>query len=163
MEDISSLKYIVENALTSDYYEIAFIPTLINFLLCLILAFLLRYFYVSRSYSLVGKNHIGSILPILSGIVFIVIVIVKSSLALSLGLIGALSIVRFRTPIKEPEELIYLFFAIAIGLGFGANQAIITLALSLILIIVLHFWLSIKKDKLYNLEFNLSIIWKNNK
>ena len=39
--------------------------------------------------------------------------IVKSSLALSLGLVGALSIVRFRTPIKEPEDLIYLFLALA--------------------------------------------------
>ena len=57
-------------------------------------------------------------------IVFFVILIVKSSLALSLGLVGALSIVRFRTPIKEPEELIYLFLAIAIGLGFGAGQIV---------------------------------------
>lgn len=56
----------------------------------------------------------------------IVITIVKSSLALSLGLVGALSIVRFRTPVKEPEELTYLFLAIALGLGFGANQSIIT-------------------------------------
>ena len=52
--------------------------------------------------------------------------IVKSSLALSLGLVGALSIVRFRAAIKEPEELVYLFLIIAIGLGCGANQLIIT-------------------------------------
>jgi uncharacterized membrane protein YhiD involved in acid resistance len=52
----------------------------------------------------------------------LVISIVKSSLALSLGLVGALSIVRFRTAIKEPEELIFLFIAIAIGLGVGADQ-----------------------------------------
>lgn len=52
---------------------------------------------------------------------FLVIFVVKSSLALSLGLVGALSIVRFRTPIKGPEELVYLFLSIAIGLGFGAG------------------------------------------
>ncbi len=52
----------------------------------------------------------------------IIITIVKSSLALSLGLVGALSIVRFRAAIKEPEELSYLFLTIAIGLGFGADQ-----------------------------------------
>ena len=57
----------------------------------------------------------------------LVIAIVKSSLALSLGLVGALSIVRFRAAIKEPEELAYLFIAIAIGLGFGANQGITTI------------------------------------
>ena len=47
----------------------------------------------------------------------LVIAVVKSSLALSLGLVGALSIVRFRTPVKEPEELTYLFFSIALGLA----------------------------------------------
>lgn len=52
----------------------------------------------------------------------LIITIVKSSLALSLGLVGALSIVRFRTAIKEPEELLFLFIAITIGLGVGADQ-----------------------------------------
>ena len=56
-----------------------------------------------------------------------IITVVKTSLALSLGLVGALSIVRFRTPIKEPEELTYLFLSIGIGLGLGANQVQITL------------------------------------
>jgi hypothetical protein len=65
--------------------------------------------------------------------------IVKSSLALSLGLVGALSIVRFRAAIKEPEELVYLFLVIAIGLGCGANQLIITtvgIIFALILIVI---------------------------
>jgi uncharacterized membrane protein YhiD involved in acid resistance len=53
--------------------------------------------------------------------------VVKSSLALSLGLVGALSIVRFRTPIKEPEELAYLFLAIGLGVGLGADQRIGTI------------------------------------
>jgi len=57
----------------------------------------------------------------------LIITVVKSSLALSLGLVGALSVVRFRTPIKEPEELMYLFFCIGIGLGLGANQRLVTL------------------------------------
>ena len=57
----------------------------------------------------------------------LIITIVKSSLALSLGLVGALSIIRFRAAIKEPEELAYIFITIALGLGFGANQAIITI------------------------------------
>jgi len=60
-------------------------------------------------------------------ITLLVISVVKSSLALSLGLVGALSIVRFRTAIKDPEELMFLFFAISIGLGLGADQRILTL------------------------------------
>ena len=56
----------------------------------------------------------------------LVITVIKFSLALSLGLVGALSIVRFRAAIKEPEELVYLFFIIAIGLANGANQFLLS-------------------------------------
>ena len=72
----------------------------------------------------------------------IIIVTVKSSLALSLGLVGALSIVRFRAAIKEPEELVFLFLAISIGLVLGANQRIIALmgfALAMIIVWVRFF------------------------
>ena len=89
---------------------------------------------------------------------FLVIVIVKSSLALSLGLVGALSIVRFRTPIKEPEDLVYLFIAIGIGLGYGSGQVMITTILSLIILLVVYIWLS--KNKIENiLTYNLVITW----
>ena len=64
----------------------------------------------------------------------LIIAVVKSSLALSLGLVGALSIVRFRTPIKDAEELGYLFLVIATGLAAGANQEVaILVALPIIL------------------------------
>ena len=67
----------------------------------------------------------------------LIISIVKSSLALSLGLVGALSIVRFRAAIKEPEELTYLFFAIALGLGLGANQQLIVVVAFVIMSIII--------------------------
>jgi hypothetical protein len=57
-----------------------------------------------------------------------VIFVIKSSLALSLGLVGALSIVRFRAAIKEPEELIFLFFCIAVGLALGAKYPELAIA-----------------------------------
>ena len=66
------------------------------------------------------------VFPLILLTTVLVISIVKSSLSLSLGLVGALSIVRFRTPIKEPEELAYLFICIAAGLGLGANQTVPT-------------------------------------
>ena len=67
----------------------------------------------------------------------LIITIVKSSLALSLGLVGALSIVRFRAAIKEPEELAFIFFAISIGLGLGANQIPIVLTAFAVFMVVL--------------------------
>ena len=70
--------------------------------------------------------------------------VIKFSLALSLGLVGALSIVRFRAAIKEPEELVYLFFIIGIGLANGANQFLVSILATLITISILYF------RKLYN-------------
>mgnify|MGYP001276381203 CR=1 FL=1 len=112
----------INELINPNIAQLDIIPTLFSFFICVLMSFIVRDFYIKRSFSLTGKMHIGSIIPVLSTVVFLVIVVVKSSLALSLGLVGALSIVRFRTPIKEPEELVYLFLAIAIGLGYGAGQ-----------------------------------------
>ena len=56
---------------------------------------------------------------------------------MSLGLVGALSIVRFRAAIKEPEELVYLFFIIGIGLANGANQYLLSTIASVLVISIL--------------------------
>jgi uncharacterized membrane protein YhiD involved in acid resistance len=87
----------------------------------------------------------------------LIISIVKTSLALSLGLVGALSIVRFRAAIKEPEELSYLFFSIAVGLGFGANQRLVTIVATgvMLLIIWARYYLNNKSEK-QNLFLNIS-------
>jgi uncharacterized membrane protein YhiD involved in acid resistance len=87
----------------------------------------------------------------------LIISIVKSSLALSLGLVGALSIVRFRAAIKEPEELAYLFFAISIGLGLGANQRFIVVAAFIVMMIILWVrYLLRGKNTKQNLFLNIS-------
>ena len=132
--------------------------TLLNFCLCVAAGFLVRFFYLKRAYSISGKKHISSIIPILSGIVFIVIIVVKSSLALSLGLVGALSIVRFRTPVKEPEDLAYLFLAIAVGIGYGAGHVAMTTMLMAVLLAVIH--ICLPKNTESAAEFNLIIDWK---
>ena len=83
----------------------------------------------------------------------LIIYIVKSSIALSLGLVGALSIVRFRAAIKEPEELTYLFLVIGIGLGMGADQPGITVLAFTLIISLLYIrsrWFKSSKSPLYN-------------
>ena len=88
----------------------------VNLLLSIVLSSGLTWFYTRYGRSLSNRARFAHTLPVLALTTALVISIVKSSLALSLGLVGALSIVRFRTAIKEPEELLYLFVAIAIGL-----------------------------------------------
>lgn len=99
----------------------------LNLLVGLILTLVVAWYYEHFGESLSNRGRFARLLPVLALTTALVISIVKSSLALSLGLVGALSIVRFRTAIKEPEELLFLFIAIAIGLGVGADQRWVTL------------------------------------
>ena len=99
----------------------------INLLLSILLASAVAWFYTRYGRSLSNRARFAQTLPVLALTTALVISIIKSSLALSLGLVGALSIVRFRTAIKEPEELLYLFIAITIGLGVGADQRLPTI------------------------------------
>lgn len=156
MENLTALQDLINPEIT----QVDLLPTLFSFLMCVLMSFIVREFYLKRSFSLTGKTHIGSIIPILSTVVFLVIIVVKSSLALSLGLVGALSIVRFRTPIKEPEELVYLFLAIAIGLAYAAGQIFVSTIIILLILLVNYLWLS-NRQNLQTNEYNLIIKWEN--
>jgi hypothetical protein len=108
----------------------AYIPVgafLLNLFIAACLAWILGKVYEKYGNVLSNRALFGRNFLIITLTTTLIISVVKSSLALSLGLVGALSIIRFRAAIKEPEELSYLFLAIAIGLGFGADQAQITL------------------------------------
>ena len=94
----------------------------LNFAIALVLSLVVAWYYEHYAQSLSNRRKFAQLLPVLTLTTALVISIIKSSLALSLGLVGALSIVRFRTAIKEPEELMFLFVAITIGLGVGADQ-----------------------------------------
>lgn len=150
------------NRLSMNMPEIDIVQILVGLLFCVIAAFILRSVFLKRSISLSGKYHMGTVIPLLATITYLVILVVKSSLALSLGLVGALSVVRFRTPIKEPEELAYLFLAIAIGLGYGAGQIVATSIVFTCIILLIIFYLSRKTVKFEN-EFNLMIDCENGK
>ncbi|HKJ79925.1 MAG TPA: DUF4956 domain-containing protein [Prolixibacteraceae bacterium] len=108
-----------------------------NAVIVLILSALLELTYAKCAKSLSGRKIFAANFFLIGFTTMLIISIVKSSLALSLGLVGALSIVRFRSAIKEPEELAYLFYTIAIGLGLGANQRVITMVAFVILMLII--------------------------
>jgi len=114
------------NALVSAATDPQILTAMLHLGIGTVLAILLQFAYVRFGTSLSNRREFARIFPLITLAVIVVITVVKSSLALSLGLIGALSIVRFRTPVKEPEELAYLFITIAIGIGLGADQIAFT-------------------------------------
>ena len=133
----------------------------INLGIGVFLSILLRWHFKYFGSTLSNRDEFSQVCPFILLTTILIITVVKSSLALSLGLVGALSIVRFRTPIKEPEELAYLFIAIAMGLGLGADQRIPTLVAGpLILIVMAVFKWSRKESKKKNLY--LSLDWREN-
>ena len=85
LNDLLSVQQFAEQSISA---------VLVNLFLCMMLVSLVGWFYKKYSRSLGGKTHVGAILPLIGLTVFMVITVVKSSLALSLGLVGALSIVR---------------------------------------------------------------------
>jgi len=119
---------------------------LINLIIGTILALILRFHFRRFGSTLSNREEFAMVFPFILLTTILIITVVKSSLALSLGLVGALSIVRFRTPIKEPEELAYLFLSIAMGLGLGANQTIPTIVAGLTILVVMALIGSFKND-----------------
>jgi hypothetical protein len=107
---------------------------LLNLIVAVILSMIVRWHFKRFGSTLSNRDEFAQVFPFVTLTVVLIIMIVKSSLALSLGLVGALSIVRFRTPIKEPEELAYLFVSIAIGLGLGASQTVPTVIASVFIL-----------------------------
>ena len=137
MDSLTSLK---ENFnIQLNYPELA-----LNLIIAALLGWLLEFVFINYSNSINNKKVFSKNFVIIATTTAFIISIVKSSLALSLGLVGALSIIRFRTAIKEPEEISYLFICIGIGLGLGANYKLITIMAILLIIILI-----IIKEKIF--------------
>jgi len=126
-----------EEFLSGQAAQINIWEVLLNLAIAVVLSFILSYVYTHYGNSLSNRKMFARDFVILIMTTTLIITVVKSSLALSLGLVGALSIVRFRAAIKEPEELAYLFISIAAGLGLGADQRLITVIAFLVIMAVI--------------------------
>ena len=154
--DSSSLiaKKELENFFINSNIDIDFGNFFIALLLSLILAYLVKLTYIKVGRALNDKDYFSDTFIPLAIITTLVITVIKFSLALSLGLVGALSIVRFRAAIKEPEELVYLFFVIAIGLANGANQFLLSILATIIIITFLSIRNIYQNKNRNSYEFN---------
>ena len=154
--DDQQLKNILREA--RDLVTEVEIPFLISVIFIGIgLSLFLRWFYIKYGKSNTNRKLVADSFPLLIISITLIIYLIKSSLALSLGLVGALSIVRFRAAIKEPEELVYLLFAIAIGLGLGAKQITAVIIIYFITLGFLYLRQSIFKGENTNQRIMISL------
>jgi hypothetical protein len=130
---------------------------LINSVVIVVLIIILEFTYVKCARTISNRRQFAGNLLLIAFTTMLIISIVKTSLALSLGLVGALSIVRFRAAIKEPEELAYIFFAISVGLGLGANQTVVVIVAFLVAMLIIWGRFFIKgKSTTQNLYLNVT-------
>ena len=157
MEGVNSLNDIF-SVVSQDPFSIT--SLVINLIVGLVMALAIRWHYKNFGSTLSNREELSQVFPFILLTTILIITVVKSSIALSLGLVGALSIVRFRTPIKEPEELAYLFISIAIGLGLGAGQTLGTVVAGFTILgliaLLRRKWL---KEKLQGKNLYLSVDW----
>jgi len=132
---------------------------LINLVIGVLLALAVRWHFRRFGSTLSNRDEFAQVFPFVTLTTILIISVVKSSLALSLGLVGALSIVRFRTPIKEPEELAYLFISIAIGLGLGASQTVPTVIAAFFILGAMAGLKWVKRDD-FGKQLFLSLEWQ---
>lgn len=105
---------------------------LVAFICSIIIYAVYRFFYKGVSYS----ENFGTLLILLTMVTAFVIICISSNLVLSLGMVGALSIVRFRAAVKEPLDVGFLFLAIAAGLTAGARLYMIAILGTIIVSLV---------------------------
>ena len=152
---------LLNSNLSSDILRLSFIDGLTILLLALLAGYILRFVYKKYSTTFSSKNSYGNTLLLRTISVASLIAVVKSSLALSLGLVGALSVVRFRTAVKEPYNLSFLLLSICVGIGVGASQymfAFMTLIIGTISVYILYSYSGTKSSSSNDKSINIDTL-----
>lgn len=138
-------------------FEISPIDALINLcfaLLCgIIVAIAYRSTYRGVNYS--ANNVIAMIM--LAMITALVIVVIGSNLARAFGLVGAMSIVRFRTAVKDTQDIMFIFFALAAGLACGSGLYLVALTGTIFIAIVSWLAVQIQSENPRKREYLLQV------
>lgn len=113
------------------------IGVLLSIMLGLGIAFVYKYTHRGLSYEAAFVSTLVAIAPVVACVMFFI----QGNLVLSLGLVGSLSIIRFRTPIKDSRDMVFLFWSITAGLGAGTNNlgiVIIASVMIAVMFVIMH-------------------------
>ena len=113
---------IFKSSFLNNIAEFSIVDTLIGLLFALALGLFIFIVYKKTFSGIMYSTGFALTLPGLALVTTLVIMAVTSNVVLSLGMVGALSIVRFRAAIKEPVEIVYLFWSLAVGIVIGAGM-----------------------------------------
>ncbi|MBQ6369234.1 MAG: DUF4956 domain-containing protein [Parasporobacterium sp.] len=128
---------IFKSSFLESVKEFSVVDTLVGLLFALIIGLFIFLIYKKTFSGVMYSTGFALSLIGLSLVTTLVIMAVTSNVVLSLGMVGALSIVRFRAAIKEPMEIVFLFWAIAAGIVIGAGMIPLAVIGSVIIGIIL--------------------------
>ncbi|MBK5241469.1 DUF4956 domain-containing protein [Clostridium sp.] len=129
----------------------------ITLLLAFIIGLFIFQIYKKTYQSVVYTKSFNMSLVMMTMITSLVIMAVTSNVVLSLGMVGALSIVRFRTAIKDPMDIVFMFWAIATGIVTGAGFYLLAIIGAFVIGIIIYiFSLNLKNETPYILLVNFS-------
>ncbi len=146
MNDLLSFNDIIKNSvIESSFLGTYSIQDIVTVIIVTLVVSLYMFFIYKKTYSGNVYSHKFNVsLVIMALITSEIILTISSNLVLSLGMVGALSIVRFRTAVKEPLDIVFMFWAIAIGITTGARLYALTIISSLLIGIILFVLLKFK-------------------
>ena len=113
---------IFKSSFLENVSEFSILDTLIGLAVALVIGLFIFIIYKKTLTGVLYSSGFALTLAGLSLVTTLVIMAVTSNVVLSLGMVGALSIVRFRTAIKEPVEIVFLFWSLAVGIVIGAGM-----------------------------------------
>ena len=128
---------IFKSSFLNNVTEFSFLDTILALVVALLIGLFIFTVYKKTLTGVMYSNGFALTLVGLSLVTTLVILAVTSNVVLSLGMVGALSIVRFRTAIKEPVEIVFLFWSLAVGIVVGAGMIPLAIIGSVIIGIIL--------------------------
>ncbi len=129
---------------TGNLTTSGFVMSMLAAFLCgMIVYFVYRKFYKGVIYN----NNFNILLVMTSMITCFIVIVISSNVVLSLGMVGALSIVRFRTAVKDPLDVGFLFWTVAVGITCGAGLYIISLAATILIACVYILLIKVRSHK----------------
>lgn len=140
-----SFNDMIRSRFLENFQGIDLTQMIIALLLSLVLGLLIFFVYKKCYKGVLYSPSFGISLVALTMITTLIILAVSTNVILSLGMVGALSIVRFRAAIKDPMDLVYLFWAIAVGIVLAADALHLAIIASIIIAVVLIVLSSIGK------------------
>ena len=147
MDDLVNFRDIIKkSALNLNSFEsVSYVDMLLGLLASFLIGMFIYYVYRTCYRGVVYSHNYNVTFVLMTIITSLIIMTISTNIVLSLGMVGALSIVRFRTAVKDPMDIIYMFWAVSAGIATGAKIYPLAIVGSLVVGATI-WWLSRRKD-----------------